>query len=99
MICHADDQATVLMPAGRSNVRVLRTPIVASYLANPDPDELQRLMSASGQVLLEGRIDLGPMASGQVIGMIHEIKSVRQIIEEVMPIPRRDQIALAPATD
>ena len=87
VMCRADDQATTLLPVGRSNVRVVRTPVVSEYLANPDPVVLDHLMSASGQVLLDGRIDLGPMASGQVIGMIHEIKSVREIIEELMAIP------------
>jgi len=99
ILCRADDQATTLIPMGRSNVRVVRTPVVGRYLANPDPAELDRLMSVSGQVLLEGRTDLGPMASGQVIGMIHEIKSVRQIIEEIMAIPRGAPTAVADTTD
>jgi len=81
VICRADEQDTVLIPAGSFNARVVRTQLAAKYLADPDESELRRFREAGEDVFLNGRTDLGFVSGGQVVGMIREVMSVRRIID------------------
>jgi len=43
------------------------------------------LYQSSGEkAVFEGNVDEGSLMAGQVAGMIHEIKPVKQILEEMM---------------
>ena len=50
------------------------------------PEEVQEMIGAGRSVkaCLEGNLDEGSFMSGQIAGMIHDLKSAREIVKELM---------------
>ena len=77
---------------GRSTgapVRVLKNKMAQEYLqlekTNPPLAELEKLTLGSlRRAVFDGDLDTGSFMSGQVAGMVHEIKPLRQIFEDLM---------------
>ena len=77
---------------GRSTgapVRVLKNKMAQEYLqlekTNPPLAELEKLTLGSlRRAVFDGDLDTGSFMSGQVAGMLHEIKPLRQIFEDLM---------------
>ena len=70
-------------------VRVLKNKMSQSYLRleknSPPLEELEKLTLGSlRRAVFDGDLDTGSFMAGQVAGMIHEIKPLRQIFEELM---------------
>ena len=88
-ILNAKDSDTTV--TGRSiggPVRVLKNKMAREYLAlekrGATLDELEKVtLGGLRRAVLEGDVEHGSVMSGQVAGMLHEIKPVRQIFEEL----------------
>ena len=88
-ILKAKDTDTVV--TGRSiggPVRILKNKMAREYLAlekrGATLEELEQLtLGGLRRAVLEGDVETGSVMSGQVAGMLHEIKPVRQIFEEL----------------
>ena len=70
-------------------VRVLKNKMAQEYLqlekSNPPLAELEKLTLGSlRRAVFTGDLDTGSFMSGQVAGMLHEIKPLRQIFEDLM---------------
>ena len=98
-IAHADFKQKVLEAHDRSTVvtgrstglplRSLKNSLAMQYLALEEDGATADVLNEFGrgrmrQGLVDGDIDEGALLAGQVSGMIHEIKPVRAIIEEIM---------------
>ena len=86
----ATDRSTVV--TGRSAgvpVRILRNQMSREYLAKEKAgagrEELEHYTLGSlRRAVLEGDVTMGSVMAGQVAGMLHEIRPVRQILEELV---------------
>ena len=70
-------------------VRVLKNKMSQEYLRleknSPPLEELEKLSLGSvRRAVFDGDLDTGSFMAGQVAGMVHEIKPLRQIFEELM---------------
>ena len=89
-ILKAKDTSTTV--TGRINgtpVRILKNKMAKAYIqkekAGADMMELEKYTLGSlKKAVFEGNVDEGSLMAGQVAGMIHEIKPVKQILEEMM---------------
>ena len=89
-ILKAKDTSTTV--TGRINgtpVRILKNKMAKAYIqkekAGADMMELEKYTLGSlKRAVFEGNIDEGSLMAGQVAGMIHEIKPIKQILEEMM---------------
>jgi enoyl-[acyl-carrier protein] reductase II len=93
LICQADDTGTRLINKGRIMSRSLSTPLVEQLLAQPGGmDRSQVTADQVEAAMIRGEIESYPLPAGQVAGLIHEVKTVRQIIEamvaERLPLAR-----------
>jgi len=84
-ICEADDANTRLVNLGRIQVRALRTPLVEQVLAGEAKVSFADFTPKNVEAAwIEGKLEVFPVSAGQIAGMIREVKSVRQIIEEIV---------------
>ena len=89
-ILEAHDRSTVV--TGRSTglpVRSLKNSLTVQYLALEEGGATPEVLNEFGQGrmhqgLVDGDVDEGSLLAGQISGMIHEIKPVRVIIEEIV---------------
>ncbi|MDG1729108.1 MAG: nitronate monooxygenase [Algibacter sp.] len=60
--------------------------IQALYKIAPTPEQLKSLLgrARSKKGMFEGDLDEGELEIGQISGLIHDIKSVRQIVEDII---------------
>ena len=84
----ANDTVVTGRTAG-APVRVLKNKMSQSYLRleknSPPLEELEKLTLGSlRRAVFDGDLDTGSFMAGQVAGMVHEIKPLRQIFEELM---------------
>ena len=75
--------------SGGAPVRVLKNKMAREYLRmekqNLPLEEMEKLTLGSlRRAVFDGDVDTGSFMAGQVAGMIHEIKPLRQIFEELM---------------
>ncbi|MDB6352997.1 nitronate monooxygenase [Trichococcus sp. K1Tr] len=88
-VLDADDTATVV--TGRklgAPVRSIKNPMLAKYIEmenrNATRDELEELTLGSlSKAVYEGDMENGSVMAGQIAGMLHEIKPVKQIITDL----------------
>jgi enoyl-[acyl-carrier protein] reductase II len=88
-ILKAKDSDTVV--TGRSiggPVRILKNKMAREYLAlekkGASLEELEKVtLGGLRRAVLEGDVEMGSVMSGQVVGMLHEIKPVAQIFREL----------------
>ena len=84
-ICEADDINTRLVDLGRMQVRALRTPLVERWLEDQSQGDFSTLSEESLEAAwVKGDLEANTIPAGQIAGMIKEIKSVREIIEEMV---------------
>jgi|BarGraNGADG00312_2_1021985.scaffolds.fasta_scaffold13131_2 enoyl-[acyl-carrier protein] reductase II len=107
MILSATERDTVITGRAFGPVRVLRNKLADMILqAERDglpPEEIQEMIGSGRGVkaCLEGDLDEGSFMSGQIAGMIHDVKSAAEIVRELMegyeqvvsqlPRPRTDR--------
>ena len=75
--------------SGGAPVRVLKNKMAREYLRMEKQDlpleELEKLTLGSlRRAVSDGDVDTGSLMAGQVAGMVHEIRPLRQIFEELM---------------
>ena len=75
--------------SGGAPVRVLKNKMAREYLRMEKQDlpleELEKLTLGSlRRAVFDGDVDTGSLMAGQVAGMVHEIRPLRQIFEELM---------------
>jgi len=81
----AGDRDTLLVSRGRMQVRVVRTPLAEKLArASGNDDEFTSLSGRLEDAWIKGDLDSYTIPSGQIAGMIKEVKSVREIIEEMV---------------
>lgn len=90
LILSAGDCSTVITGRAFGPVRVLRNKLAEMILQaereGMPPEKMQEMIGSGRSVkaCLEGDLDEGSFMSGQVAGMIRELKSVREIIAELV---------------
>ena len=83
-----DSDTTVTGRSIGGPVRVLKNKMAREYLAlekrNATLEELETVtIGGLRRAVLEGDVDRGSVMMGQVAGMVHEIRPLRQIFEEL----------------
>ena len=79
----ANDTDTTLVGQDRIRFRVVNTSVVEKLSTQPPEALFAALGSSLEASWIDGDLDAAPIAAGQVAGLVHEIKSVREIIEEL----------------
>jgi enoyl-[acyl-carrier protein] reductase II len=83
-LCEGKETDTVLISRGRVRVRVIRTPLAEELLHQSSDRDFSSLSSSLEEAWIHGNLKAYTLPSGQIIGMIKEVKSVREIIEEMV---------------
>jgi len=84
-ILNCPDGGTTLLPLGGMKVRIISNPSLAEKMNDPDIDLSQAYsMMNMGKAWRSGDFDLFPAGGGQVSAAIKEIKSVKDIIDEMV---------------
>jgi len=84
-ILNCPDGGTTLLPLGEMSVRAIINPRLAEKMNDSSVDlSKEYSMMNMGEAWRSGKFDLFPAGGGQVSAAITEIKSVKDIIEEMM---------------
>ena len=83
-ICRAKETDTVLINLEGFFARVLRKSDEKEHQRRSEEPPENFFSSRPKEVFLKGNLEAGRVASGQIAGMIKEIKSVQEIIEEMV---------------
>jgi enoyl-[acyl-carrier protein] reductase II len=83
-ICRAAETDTVLIPRGRVRIRALRTPLAERLLERPPEAASTPAPEALEEAWIRGNLDANPLAAGEIAGMVRDVKSVREIIREMV---------------
>jgi enoyl-[acyl-carrier protein] reductase II len=84
-ILNCSDGGTTLLPLGGMNVRIIMNPRLAEKMNDPSIDlSREYSMMNMGKAWRSGDFDLFPAGGGQVSASITEIKSVKDIIVEMV---------------
>ena len=83
------NDTTVTGRSGGAPVRVLKNKMAREYLRmekqNLPLEEMEKLTLGSlRRAVFDGDLDNGSFMAGQVAGMVHEIRPLRQIFEDLM---------------
>ena len=85
-LCDAKETDTVLISRGRIRVRVIRTPLAEELLQRPGDTTFSSSSESLEEAWVKGDLKAYTLPSGQITGMIKEVKSVREIIEEMVRV-------------
>lgn len=84
----ANDTATVITGRHSSPVRTLKNKMTEEYISKEkegaSTEELETLTLGSLQKAVLGDIEFGSLMSGQIAGMLQEIKPVSEVIQDIM---------------
>jgi enoyl-[acyl-carrier protein] reductase II len=83
-LCRAAETETVLIPRGRVRIRALRTPLAERLLERPPEAASTPAPEALEEAWIRGNLDANPLAAGEIAGMVRDVKSVREIIQEMV---------------
>ncbi|MBI5062589.1 MAG: nitronate monooxygenase [Desulfatitalea sp.] len=83
-VCNARETDTVLVGKGNIFIRAFKNAAAQLYLDDPDRFDHTTLIPRLEDVWLKGILDAGPITMGQIVGMIREVKPVREIIREIV---------------
>jgi enoyl-[acyl-carrier protein] reductase II len=83
-ILELPETGTGLLNMGRFQVRALRTPLVEQVLTTGDVAEGAFGGGGFEASWIEGDLSAGALPAGEVIGLIDEVLSVKEIIEEMI---------------
>ncbi|MBU2467854.1 MAG: nitronate monooxygenase [Proteobacteria bacterium] len=86
MICQATETDTILIDrTDRIMVRVLPTALAQRLREDPSGGRSAAIPRQNiGKAWIQGDLDAYTLAAGQVAGIVHEVKTVREIIEEMV---------------
>jgi len=83
-ILEAGETGTGLLNMGRFQVRALRTPLLEEILSSGRTGGGAFGGGGFEASWIEGDLSAGALPAGEVVGLIHEVLSVREIIEEMV---------------
>lgn len=84
-ILQCGDGGTVLLNLGNMNMRVIRNPKLEKEMNDPQVTMSERYsLFDAPKGWLAGDLDLFPAGAGQVAALIREVKTVREVIEELV---------------
>lgn len=84
-ILQCGDGGTVLLNLGNMNMRVIRNPKLEKEMNDPQVKMSERYsLFDAPKGWLAGDLDLFPAGAGQVAALIREVKTVREVIEELV---------------
>lgn len=84
-ILHCGDGGTVLLNLGNMNMRVIRNPKLEKEMNDPQVKMSERYsLFDAPKGWLAGDLDLFPAGAGQVAALIRDVKTVREVIEELV---------------
>ena len=75
---------TLLIDRGRIRVRVIRTPLAEELTENPTDEAFSEVSGSLEDAWISGNLTANTLPSGEIAGMIKGVKSVREIIEEMV---------------
>ncbi len=83
-ICDAKETDTVLFGSGSLLARVIRTPFVEGTSQALEEQSIEDVELMQKKTWIDGDLNAGALSAGQIAGMVNEVKSVREIIEEMV---------------
>ena len=83
-LCEAKETDTVLIERGNIRLRVIRTPLAEELIRGPEDITFKSTPESLEEAWVKGNLRANTLLSGQITGMVREIKSVREIIEEMV---------------
>jgi len=83
-LCDAKETDTILISRGKIRVRVVRTPLAEELIDKPIDEAFSFVPGSREEAWVKGDLDAYVLPAGQITGMIKEVKSVREIIEEMV---------------
>jgi enoyl-[acyl-carrier protein] reductase II len=84
IITELRDTGTRLVDTGRFRIRALHTPLVEKILNGPMDSNAHFNIQAVEKSWIKGDIDSGILPAGEVSGLISDIRSAKQIIDEMV---------------
>jgi len=84
IILETEDTGTRLVNLGRFQVRALKTPLVDRLIAGEPMPEMALSYNSLEDSWVRGNLDVGTLPAGQASSLISKIRSVREIIEEMV---------------
>ena len=83
-LCNAKETDTALINRGKIRVRAVRTPLAEELIDKPIDEAFSSVPGSREEAWVKGDLDAYVLPAGQITGMIKEVKSVREIIEEMV---------------
>jgi len=83
-LINADETDTRVLNIGFAQARVVRTPLVDKMIDAPDKADFTSMGNSLEEAWVGGDTEANTLPAGQITGMIKEIKSVREIIQEMV---------------
>ncbi len=83
-LCEGRETDTVLIDRGKVHVRVIRTPLAEELLARPGEFNHAQMAKSLEKAWIGGDLRANTLAAGQVAGLVKEVKTVGEIIEEMV---------------
>jgi NAD(P)H-dependent flavin oxidoreductase YrpB (nitropropane dioxygenase family) len=84
IILQSPETGTDRLDRGRLRVRALHTPLVEKLLQSEQMEDYVFGGKAMEASWLKGDSDAGVLPAGQISGLIHNVLSVKEIIEEMV---------------
>lgn len=89
LLAASDRDTTVTGRNAGAPVRILKNKMARQYLSlekqGASLEELEKLtLGGLRRAVFDGDVDTGSVMAGQVAGMLHEIRSVREILQDIM---------------
>ncbi|WP_300464974.1 DUF561 domain-containing protein [Desulfobacula sp.] len=84
IITELRDTGTRLVDTGRFRIRALHTPLVEKIITGPMDTDAYFTIQAVEKSWIRGDIDSGILPAGEVSGLISDIDSAKQIIDEMV---------------
>jgi NAD(P)H-dependent flavin oxidoreductase YrpB (nitropropane dioxygenase family) len=69
---------------GKIQVRVIRTALAEKLLENPGDQTFTPSPNALEEAWVGGNLEANTLPAGQIAGLINEVKTVKEIIEEMV---------------
>ena len=83
-IVQIEETGTGLVDMGRFRIRALRTPLVETILEGSEEIRKEFFGPSADSACLKGDLDAGILPAGEISGLISNIPSVKEVIEEMV---------------
>ncbi|MCP4665109.1 MAG: enoyl-[acyl-carrier-protein] reductase FabK, partial [Deltaproteobacteria bacterium] len=83
-LVQSNETDTRLVNMEWAQVRVVNTPLVEKMIGSPGKADFSAAGSSIEDAWVKGDLDANTIPAGQISGMVRDVKSVREIIEEMV---------------